>query len=293
MRHLIFAAVAAWTLLRAGTAQAHSPLEHGSWWTPDPIVWIPIGVVVALYVAGLRAQMRRPIAFGQLAGWRIGSMVLALTALAFALLWPLDALAEASLAAHMAQHMLLMAVAAPLLAVARPDAQIAAALPRQWSRRLGSAIALWDRAARPRFAFSFHAACIWLGHAPAVIALTLSSSAFHTFHHMVLLASAILFWWAVRSRRRHPGAGVLWIFLTMLHTGLLGALLTFAPRPLYPAYAVLAHDAMADQQLAGLIMWVPGGALYLLAGLVHTAAWLRPPRAEPVAASMSSPDDLR
>jgi putative membrane protein len=293
MRHLIFAALAAWTLLWIDTARAHAPVAHGSWWTPDPIVWVPIALFVALYVAGLGVHKPRANPSRRVAGWRVTSMALALPTLAFALLWPLDALAETSLAAHMAQHMLLMAVAAPLLAIARPDAQIAAVLPRALSRRFGTVIALWNRAARPRFAFLFHAACIWLGHAPAVIALTLTSPGFHTFHHVVLLASAILFWWAVRSRGRHPGAGALWIFMTMVHTGLLGALLTFAPRPLYPAYAALANDPMADQQLAGLIMWVPGGALYLLTGLLHTAAWLRPARADAASDSIALPGEPR
>ena len=91
----------------------------------------------------------------------------------------------------------------------------------------------------------------------------------HFLEHAVLLGTAVLLWWSLRQRGRvASGASSLWTLGTMIHTSILGALLTFAPRLLYPAYT------LEDQQLAGLVMWVPGGLLYLAAALSFAAAWM-------------------
>jgi putative membrane protein len=93
--------------------------------------------------------------------------------------------------------------------------------------------------------------------------------------------TAALFWWALlhgRYGRAGYGVGVFYVFATAIHTGALGALLTFAPRVLYPLYAArAAHmhvDALEDQQLGGLLMWVPFGVVLVVAGLAMFLAWL-------------------
>jgi cytochrome c2 len=93
-----------------------------------------------------------------------------------------------------------------------------------------------------------------------------------------------LFWWTVLERRHGrlgwPGA-VIALFTTAVHTGLLGALLTFSTRlwyPLYaPATAAWGLTPLEDQQLAGLIMWIPGGLAYVIAALALLASWLKEP----------------
>ena len=95
------------------------------------------------------------------------------------------------------------------------------------------------------------------------------------------LVSALLFWWSLFYVRGQAGygVGVLYVFTTAVHTSILGALLTFAPVTWYPAYSQRALawgvSPIADQQIGGLIMWIPAGVIYLAAGLVLFAAWLR------------------
>ena len=182
----------------------------------------------------------------------------ALLALFLALAWPLGELAHESFAAHMAQHMLLIGVAAPLLVLSRFT--VPALRGASW---LG-AVARTP----PATAFALHAVAIWAGHAPRVIRWTIEYGWVHALEHVALLGTAALFWWTLASRRQAYGAAALWTLATLLHTGLLGALLTFSPRVLYRGYS------LEDQQLAGLVMWIPGGLCYLAAGLAFAAAWL-------------------
>jgi putative membrane protein len=173
---------------------------------------------------------------------RVASSVLGCIALALALLGPLHDAAERSLAAHMVQHMVLIGIAAPLLGLSLPALRFPSAA-----------------------AFVLHGSAIWLAHAPAVLAWMAASHAAHIGAHAALFGSSLLFWSALRQS---SGEASLWLLATMIHTGILGALLTFAPRELY------AGHSLADQQLAGLVMWVPGGFLYLAAGLAFARRWM-------------------
>lgn len=224
-------------LLLPGSAYAHAGP------TLDPWVWASLLPLLLL-------RPRKPWLF-----------VGALAALFLALVWPLEGLADASFGAHMAQHMLLIGVAAPLLAASRPTLTML----KGRGAILRPVLAL----ARARNAFLLHAIAIWLGHAPRIIDWSLESRGFHAAQHFGLVATAAIFWWATLARgRQGAGESALWTLATMLHTGALGALLTFAPRGLYRGYG------LEDQQLAGLVMWVPGGLCYLAAGLAFAAAWL-------------------
>ncbi|MDT7604479.1 MAG: putative rane protein, partial [Acidobacteriota bacterium] len=111
---------------------------------------------------------------------------------------------------------------------------------------------------------------------------TLRSEWVHTAQHLSFLVSALLFWWALVHGRQGLmgyGAGVLYMFTTMVHSGLLGALITFAGTVWYPAYGGLTASwgltPLEDQQLGGLIMWIPAGLVYIVAGLALFAGWLR------------------
>jgi cytochrome c oxidase assembly factor CtaG len=233
----------------------HVVLLDDGGWRLDPWIW---GTVALLAFLRPRAH------------WPFAAALLALFA---ALVWPLESLADRSLAAHMAQHMLLIAIAAPLLVLSRPAPWPARGLPARGRKAAGTALRWGARLARPRPAFALHAAAIWLGHAPRVIEWAAAVRWVHALEHVVLFGSAAMFWWAcLRGRAAGAGEGALLMLATLIHTGLLGALLAFAPRPLFPGYT------LEDQQLAGLIMWVPGGLCYLVAGLALAAAWM--PRAE-------------
>lgn len=207
-----------------------------------------------------------------------------------ALLSPIDALAERSFAVHMIQHELLMVVAAPLLVLSRPLEAWAWALPHRSRRALASVFAAapirrgWRWVSAPASAWCCHALALWTWHVPALFLAALANEGLHVLQHSCFFASALLFWWAAIGRQlRAPNAtSIALLFTTMLHTSALGLLLTFAPMPWYAHYELgaLGLSALEDQQLGGLVMWVPGSLAYLVAGLGIIAAWLSPSRAE-------------
>ena len=189
--------------------------------------------------------------------------------------------------AHMAQHTVLIAAAAPLLVLGRPVIPSLWALPQGWRRTLGGWTRagwfrpLWATLTRPLVAFLLHAVALWVWHLPALYQESVRSDWVHTLQHVSFLGTALLFWWAMlhgRGGRAGYGVAVFFLFATLVHSGALGALLTFAPSAWYPIYgpatALWGLTPLEDQQLAGLIMWVPAGAVYLGAGLTLFALWL-------------------
>ncbi len=138
--------------------------------------------------------------------------------------------------------------------------------------------------ARPILAAMVHGVAVWAWHAPPLFEAALVNPPLHMLEHASFVLTAIWFWSAllasVRSPSRRLGAGVA-ILATLIHSGILGAILTFAPRPIYAVYRddalTLGVDALADQQLAGLVMWVPGGVIYLVAALWVVGRILAPP----------------
>jgi cytochrome c oxidase assembly factor CtaG len=202
-----------------------------------------------------------------------------------ALVSPIHEMGEALFSAHMAQHEILMAVAAPLLAVSRPGVRLLRGIPLparkalvrwtrpQWIRKP------WHAFSDPVSAWFLHAAALWGWHAPPLFQATLRSDWIHAAQHISFLGSALLFWSALFRGRAAIGAGIVYVFSTAVHSGILGALLTFAPKPWYPAYASTTAawglTPLEDQQLGGLIMWVPAGVLYTVAGLWMLAEWIK------------------
>ncbi|SAK95557.1 membrane protein [Caballeronia temeraria] len=286
-------------LLSSADAYAHVATTEASplAWTFEPWIVAVLAASLTLYLAGylkLRkrgAQGRRErtaklIAFA--AGW---------STLFVALVSPLHALSEWLFSAHMMQHELFMLVAAPLLVIGRPLAVWLWAFPANARARIGAAtrsrwIKLpWRFLTLPVVAWTLHAAALWCWHAPRFFEAALARPGIHTLQHASFLASALLFWWTVFGRASEAqGASnahaMLSLFTTMVHTGALGALLTLAPGVWYPSCIettrALGFDPLQDQQLGGLVMWVPGGLAYLIGGLLVGARWLMrrpPPRA--------------
>ncbi len=152
----------------------------------------------------------------------------------------------------MVQHELLMVIAAPLLVAARPLVALRLRLPKWLSD--------------PLVAWIAHAAAIWLWHVPGVFEAAAHDEALHFAQHASFLVTALMFWWTVFAK---PGAGIASLFTTMLHTGALGALMALSNRSWYAGYA------LEDQQLAGLVMWVPAGLAYPIAAVVLLSRTLR------------------
>jgi putative membrane protein len=249
-------------------------------WEFDPGILAPLVLSAALYAIGSRRHvgLTRIQQFCFWAGW--ASLVIALVS-------PLHPLGEDLFSAHMVQHEILMLICAPLLVLSRPLVTFLWALPFEWRRTLGrwsktSAVrSPWLWLTAPLTAWWIHAIAIWAWHAPGLMDATLKSDLVHTAQHLSFLLSALLFWWALfyAHGRRAYGSGVLYIFTTAVHSGILGALLTFAPRPWYAPYAKTTQEwgltPLQDQQIGGLIMWVPASIVYSIAGLVLFAAWMR------------------
>ncbi|MFC4728636.1 cytochrome c oxidase assembly protein [Coralloluteibacterium thermophilus] len=280
----------AWAaLLAPAVAGAHAGGDHAhpprlaEAFSADPLLLVPLALAAVAYAAGA-ARLGRG-----LPAWRSAAFAGGMACLVLALVWPLDAYGEWSLAAHMAQHMVLMALAAPLLLVGLPGAVMLAGLPAGAARRVAAPFrgprvrrgwALWTA---PTAATLVQGAAMWAWHAPAAMERALHDEAVHYLMHASFLVAGLLFWWALlRSLRAGGagyGAGLMAIVGTMVQMGLLSALLTFAPEPRYPFYfdraPQLGLTALEDQQLAGLIMWVPAAVPYLVGGVLLMLAWLR------------------
>jgi putative membrane protein len=259
-------------------------------WTFEPVLVAGLLLTAWLYWSGVRA-LRRSAGPGRgVRSWEIAAFAGGWTLLALTLLSPLHQLSTVLFSAHMVQHELLMVAAAPLLVLGRPLLPALWALPIGWRRRLGAWSAStpvrtgWTGLTRPAVAWGVHAAAIWIWHVPVLFQATLRSELVHSLQHLSFLGSALLFWWAllqVRDGRLGAPAAVVYLFTTAVHTSLLGALLTFSSRIWYPVYgsagALWGLSPLEDQQLAGLIMWVPAGLGYLAAALAIAASWLREP----------------
>ncbi|NVM77198.1 putative membrane protein [Duganella sp. SG902] len=288
MRRLLWrwALCACAALLPLAAASAHVTASGGELvaaWGADPWVLACLALSLTMYLVGvvrlyLRARNGRATLLRQ--GAWFGAGWLALVA---ALASPLDAAGSVSFAAHMVQHELLMIVAAPLLVLGRPLGVWLWAWPSA-ARRGGGALtrtrplqAAWRALTRPLHAWLLHFAALWLWHAPYLFQAALASPALHALQHASFLFPALLFWWAVLDGVAR-GPAIAYLFTTMLHTGALGALFAVSGRIWYPAYgggaAQFGLSALEDQQLGGLIMWVPGGLAYLIVALALCARWL-------------------
>ncbi|MFC5499715.1 cytochrome c oxidase assembly protein [Caenimonas terrae] len=299
---LIPALALAPALAAAHTAQpglADSLPAPGAWsfepWVVGLLLLAMAGYALGTWRVWRRAGRGRGVQPRQLAAFVLGWL-----ALAAALLSPLDALGAWLFSAHMVQHELLMVVAAPLLVIGRPLAAWAWAFSPAARPALRAAIrsrpiaATWRLLTAPLAAWALHALALWLWHVPRLFDAALHSEAIHVLQHASFLASALLFWWAaLGGDQRVPGPWAIVLLLTtMLHTSVLGALLTFAATPWYSGYAAttasLGLTPLDDQQIGGLVMWVPGGLAYLVAGLALALQWFGDRPQRPHVASLHS-----
>lgn len=280
-------------LIAGPVAFAHSdrPLApHDLWisWNWDPWIVVSLALSGWLYGWGIRRLWQASSVGAGIRTWEAIAFWVGWLSLFIALVSPLDPLGEILFSAHMVQHEVLMLIAAPLLVLGRPLAVFVWALPLSWRRASGRSVKrswvqeFWRVLTHPWSAWIIHAAILWIWHAPGFFQAALADNLIHTLQHVSFLASALLFWWAlIRGRQGAAsyGAAVIYIFTTAIHTSLLGALLTFAPTVWYPLYAQTTAPwgltPLEDQQLGGLIMWVPAGLVYILAALIFLALYLR------------------
>ena len=274
-------------LLSCTVAVAHGGQPH-DWhdlvraWSFEPLVVIGLVASLIMFLVGLwrrnrSTRMWEGICFA--GGW---------LALLIALVSPLHAWGRVLFSAHMSQHEVLMLVAAPLLVLGRPIIVFLWAFPVNWSRRIGNLGKVgwvqraWRLLTIPLVAWLVHAVALWIWHVPVLFEAVLQNEWVHTLQHLSFLISALLFWWALIHGPQGAmgyGAAVLYLFTTSIHSGALGALLTLTGSVWYPSYTGLTSSwgltPLEDQQLGGLIMWIPAGLVYIIAGLALFAGWLR------------------
>jgi putative membrane protein len=257
-------------------------------WEFDPLVILGLVGSALLYARGLIRLWRTTKIGSGVHAWQAWAFAGGWLATCLALVSPLHAWGQVLFSAHMTQHEILMLVSAPLIVLGRPlvvflwafekeDARLISDwLRRSWLDRAGEFLS------NALVAWVVHLAALWIWHVPALFQATLTSDFVHALQHLSFLGSALLFWWAVLYGRRKAlgyGLAVVYMFSTALQSGLLGVLLTVSTRIWYPAYAESARawglTPLEDQQLGGLIMWIPAGIVYIVAGLALFAGWLQ------------------
>jgi len=288
---ILLALLAPQALFAHGGGEANRPVDVHQLlaaWEFDPLVVLGLVASAALYVIGtLRIWRTTHVGCGVgrfelccfLGGW---------SALFLALVSPLHPWGRVLFSAHMGQHEILMLLAAPLLVLSRPMLPWLKALPSSWASALARTAnrkvwrPIWKALTQPFAAWAIHAVALWLWHLPSLFNATIDNDWIHSFQHLSFLASAALFWWAILHGPRRAlnyGPAVLFMFTTAMHSGLLGALLSCSNTPLYPVYASTTQawglTPLEDQQLGGLIMWVPAGLAYVFAALALFVGWLR------------------
>lgn len=256
-------------------------------WPIDPLIVAGLGAAVIVYRLGDRpsAPDRSRLFFAGLA------------VIALALLSPLEPMSEALASAHMVQHVLLATVAPLLLVASRPSAALLRGAPRSVraaNRRVqqlaSPSLRRRMRASSPALAVITMTAVLWVWHGRATYELAVRSTWVHVVQHATFFTAGLLLWSVVfrsaRSRDLPPIVGVIVLFAIGLQTTFLAALMTFSPRPWYDVFATTTSpwglDPLADQHLAGTLMWFPSGFLNLAAALWLLVGWmLRSPTEAP------------
>lgn len=251
------------------------------------LILTTLSLVGLFYWRGVRRVWNRFGTGRVIETWRPVAFGAGLLAIAVALVSPLERWSGELFAAHMVQHVLLLLVAAPALVLGLSPGVVAWLLPASWRRPFAQRLHTFSGYIQqgfgwPLFVWGLYAISLWVWHIPALYEAAVTSEWIHGLEHASFLGAAVLFWWTLAYSRGHHfyTLALLFIFTTALHSGLLGVLLTFAKRPLYAVYeqprasVQWSLSALADQQLAGAIMWVIAGVVYLIAMLTLLNAWL-------------------
>ncbi len=278
----------------------------GFWdWTFDPALALVL-LTALLYALGSTRTVT-PARTGRERRVRSGCFYLALALLAIALNSPLDALAEQLFWVHMVQHVLLLLVAPPLIIVARPWTRLWRFFPLGARRSVGRGLAQSSGAAplralsrwlgRPSTTFVLFSGVLLAWHVPALFNATLHSEAVHALEHGMFFFTALMFWkQVIHSPPLHAPLSdiqrVAYLVGAMVVSWALAVFLALAPHPLYPAYA---HElsrpggisALADQQIAAGIMWVPGSVSFLIVLFIYVHRWLTPAQTSPRASRLA------
>jgi cytochrome c oxidase assembly factor CtaG len=248
-------------------------------WNPAPSIYIGVALLIVLYLYAVgplrkRYQLADAVKRGQVIFFVVGMLVMFV-----ALASPLDELGDEYLfSAHMVQHLLITLVAPPLLLLGTPGWLLQPLLRKRVLLRIGKVLT------HPFVAFFLFNINFWLWHAPPLYNETLANENVHIFEHMLFIVTAVIYWWPILSPveelpRLSLGGQVLYLFLSGMPSVALGAGLTFIP-PLYSPYIQQPIRAWGispatDQQLGGLIMWVPVNIIVIVIVSILFIRWMQ------------------
>ena len=247
-------------------------------WNWEPSILIGLALQAGAYLACVGPLRGRFAGSSPVPQSQIQTFLLGVLVLFIALVSPLDTLGDRYLlTAHMVQHLSLTLVAPPLLLLGTPRWLLRPLLIPRFALPIGRALT------SPLVAFLLFNATFAIWHFPALYEPTLHNQPLHILEHVMFFATATLTWWPIFSPldelpRLPEPAQCLYLFLESLPPTILGAVITFAGSALYPTYAaaprVWGLSPLADQQLGGLIMWIPGGLVFFAVMSVVFISWL-------------------
>src|SRR5215471_5458356 len=246
-------------------------------WNLEPSILIGTALITSLYLYAIGPFRKRhfpdePVRAGQTIAFLSGMLIMLL-----ALISPLDELGDAYLfSAHMLQHLFLTIIGPPLLLLGTPEWMVKPALSNKVLFNLAKVLTY------PAVAFVLFNVDFWLWHAPPLYNATLENQMIHILEHLTFIIFSLCYWWPIFSPSKDLpplpiGGQILYLFLSGMPSVLLGAGLTFAP-PLYAPYIAAPRiwgiSAATDQQLGGLIMWVPVSIFYIVIMSVLFIRWM-------------------
>jgi putative membrane protein len=253
-------------------------------WSFDPVVMLGLFAAAALYVQGAARVRRESSAFPR---WRLTCFLAGLAVAFIALQSPIQAYSDRLFSVHMVQHLLLTMVAAPLMVLGTPVLLALQASSISFRRRVLVPL-VQSRAAsllsHPVISWSLFIAALWASHFTNLYEDALGSQAIHGLEHALYVAAAVLFWRPIigldpgPSRISHPGR-LLYLFLAMPQMAFLGLAIYSSDQVLYTHYiltaSALGTSALADQHLAGALMWTTSMFLFLPAMALVLLDWMK------------------
>jgi len=247
-------------------------------WNWEPSILIGSALITGLYLYAIGPLRKRYFAAVQVRTGQTISFLLGMLVMFLALVSPLDELGDSYLfSAHMVQHLFLTIVVPPLLLLGTPEWFVKPLLRNKVIFKIAKVLTY------PALAFVLYNADFWLWHAPPLYNATLENQNIHILEHLTFIIFGILYWWPIFSPskdlpRLPIGGQILYLFLSGMPSVLLGAGLTFSP-PLYAPYLAAPRiwgiSAATDQQLGGLIMWVPVSIFYIVIMSVLFIRWMQ------------------
>ena len=276
--------VVAWADAGARSKPAVVPQTVWRAWNYDWLILLNLSLLGWLYHRGIRRLWQKAGAGRVVTRVQATVFLISLGVVFVALISPLDALSEELGSAHMVQHMLLMVVAAPLFILGSPELVFMWGLSPNW-KPIAARWRRWlegEALERPALVWTLYAGTLWIWHLPIAYQAALADPFLHDAQHLSFFGVACLFWRSLlaplRRHRLHPLAAVVALFTTSLHAMLLGIFMALSPVIWYKVYSsrtiIWGLTPLEDQQLAGLIMWMPACLVYPAAAAAVFGTWL-------------------